>query len=76
MWVAATAVSAIMVAGSGLINTAFFKILIVIAAVWLVFVFSGLLKNSKMRFNPFYYFMRINYFVLVMIFCMSIDPLL
>lgn len=76
MWVAATAVSAIMVAGSGLINTAFFKILIVIAAAWLVFVFSGLLKNSKMRFNPFYYFMRINYFVLVMIFCMSIDPLL
>ena len=76
MWVAATAVSAIMVAGSGLINTAFFKILIVIAAAWLVFVFSGLLKNSKMRFNPFYYFMRINYFVLVMILCMSIDPLL
>ncbi len=76
IWVAATAVSAIMVAGSGLINTAFFKILIVIAAAWLVFVFSGLLKNSKMRFNPFYYFMRINYFVFVMIFCMSIDPLL
>lgn len=76
IWTAATAVSALMIPAAGLLTTLFFKVLVLIAAVWLVFVFSGLLRSKQEDFNPFHYFMRINYFVLVMILAMSIDPLL
>lgn len=76
MWTAATAVSALMVAVSGLITLLFFKICILIAATWLIIVFSRLLWDKKEDFNPFHYFMRINYFVLVMIVVLSIEPLL
>lgn len=75
MWTAATAVTALMIPVSGLISTVFFKITIVIAALWLIVVFASLLSSKKEDFNPFYYFMRINYFVLIMIIALSIDPL-
>lgn len=75
MWTAATAITALMVAVSGLITLLFFKVCILIAAVWLIVVFSKLLWDKKDSFNPFHYFMRINYFVLVMIVVMSIEPL-
>lgn len=76
MWTAATAVSAIMIAVSGLVSTLFFKLVVLLAAIWLIVVFSKLLRPKTIEFNPFYYFMRINYFVLVMILALSIDPLL
>jgi protoheme IX farnesyltransferase len=76
MWTSATAVTALMIPVSGLVSTVFFKITIVLAAAWLIVVFAGLLKQKKDDFNPFYYFMRINYFVLIMIIALSIDPLL
>ena len=76
MWTAATAVTALMIAVSGLMGTIFFKIIILIAAIWLIIVFSKLIKPQTEEFNPFHYFMRINYFVLIMIIAMSIDPLL
>lgn len=76
MWTAATAITALMVAVSGLITLLFFKVCILIAAVWLVVVFSRLLWDQKEDFNPFHYFMRINYFVLVMIVVLSVEPLL
>ncbi len=76
MWTAATAIAAIMVALSGLITLLAFKIIIVTAALWLMVVFSRLLNSRKPDFKPMFYFMRINYFVLVMIIVMSIDPLL
>ena len=76
MWTAATAVTALMIITSGLISTIFFKISVLLAAIWLIVVFSKLLRSSAEEFNPFYYFMRINYFVLIMIIAMSIDPLL
>ncbi|MEE4260339.1 MAG: heme o synthase [Bacteroidales bacterium] len=75
MWTAATAVTALMIPVSGLISTVFFKITIVLAAIWLVAVFARLLSPKKEDFNPFFYFMRINYFVLIMIIALSIDPL-
>lgn len=75
MWTAATAVTALMIPVSGLMSTIFFKITIVLAAVWLIVVFARLLSPKKEDFNPFYYFMRINYFVLIMIIALSIDPL-
>ncbi len=75
VWTAATAIAALMLPVYGLVGTLFFKVIVVLAAVWLVAVFSPLLKTKKTDFNPFYYFMRINYFVLVMIVTLSIDPL-
>lgn len=75
MWTSATAVTALMIPVSGLISTVFFKITIVLASVWLIVVFASLLTQNKDEFNPFYYFMRINYFVLIMIIALSIDPL-
>lgn len=76
LWTVATAVSAIMVATSGLISLLFFKVLIVLASFWLIAVFSRLILPSTKEFNPFHYFMRINYFVLIMILILSIEPLL
>ena len=76
MWTAATAVTALMIAVSGLFGTLFFKIIIFAAAIWLIVVFSKLIKTQTEEFNPFHYFMRINYFVLIMIIAMSIDPLI
>ena len=75
MWTAATAISALMIPVSGLLNTVFFKVYVLIASVWLMIVFVKLLKSKKEEFNPFFYFMRINYFVLIMIIALSIDPL-
>ncbi|PLW96647.1 MAG: hypothetical protein C0591_08295, partial [Marinilabiliales bacterium] len=75
MWTAATAVTALMIPVSGLMSTVFFKITIVLASIWLIIVFARLLSSKKEDFNPFYYFMRINYFVLIMIIALSIDPL-
>ena len=75
IWTAATAIAALMLPVYGLVTTLFFKMIIIIAAVWLVAVFAPLLQKEKKEFNPFYYFMRINYFVLVMIISLSIDPL-
>lgn len=76
MWTAATAISAIMLTVSGLVSTVFFKIIVLTAAIWLIVVFSKLLRPKNVEFNPFYYFMRINYFVLIMIIALSIDPLI
>lgn len=76
LWVVATAVAALMVANSGLINLMIFKILIVIASFWLIAVFSKLLLPKTKEFNPFHYFMRINYFVLLMIIVLSVEPLI
>lgn len=75
LWTVATAVSALMVAMSGLISLMIFKIMILVASIWLIAVFSKLLKRQTVEFNPFYYFMRINYFVLIMILVLSIEPL-
>jgi protoheme IX farnesyltransferase len=76
MWTAATAVTSLMIPVSGLVSTLFFKICILVAAIWLVVVFSKLLRKGPAEFNPFYYFMRINYFVLIVIISLSVDPLL
>ncbi len=76
LWTVATAVSALMVAMSGLISMAIFKIMILLACVWLIVVFAKLLRPRTTEFNPFYYFMRINYFVLIMILVLSIEPLI
>ncbi len=75
LWTVATAVAALMVAMSGLISLLIFKIMILLASIWLIITFSKLILQKNQEFNPFFYFMRINYFVLIMILVMSIEPL-
>lgn len=75
LWTVATAVAALMVATSGLISLLIFKIMILLASIWLIAVFSKLILKKDQEFNPFYYFMRINYFVLIMILLLSVEPL-
>ncbi len=74
LWTFATAVSALMIPLFGLIHSAFMTALLLLAVFWLVFVFAGLLRSNSKAFNPFYYFMRINYFVLAVIVFLSVDP--
>lgn len=76
IWTAATAISAIMITVSGLISTMLFKVIVLFASIWLIAVFSQLLRSKTKEFNPFHYFMRINYFVLIMIVSLSVDPLI
>jgi heme o synthase len=72
IWIFATAVSALMIPFFGVIHSSVITLLILVAVFWLVLVFSGILSSKKI-FNPFFYFMRINYFVLVMIIALSVD---
>jgi heme o synthase len=76
LWTFATAISALMIPLFGLITSKTITILLMLAVFWLIVVFAGLLRKQMTLFNPFYYFMRINYFVLAVIIFLSIDPLL
>ena len=76
LWTSATAVSSLMIPVFGLIHSVVIAILIFLSAAWLVFVFAGMLKKDKGVFNPSYYFMRINYFVLAMIIFISVDAII
>lgn len=74
LWTAATAVAALMLPLFGLTVSVWISLTILLAVVWLLFTFSSLLRSTVSAFNPFYYFMRINYFVLVMIISLAVDP--
>lgn len=76
MWTLATAVSALMLPLFGITTHISITLIILASVFWLVIVFASLLKKQTKPLNPFYYFMRINYFVLVMIIALSVDPLL
>jgi len=76
MWTLATAVSALMLPLFGITHHISITLVIIASVFWLIFVFASLLKKQDKPLNPFYYFMRINYFVLVMIVALSVDPLL
>lgn len=76
LWTFATGVSALMLPLFGLTHHVSITLVILLAVFWLVFIFAGLLKKQSSPLNPFYYFMRINYFVLVMIIALAVDPLL
>jgi protoheme IX farnesyltransferase len=74
-WTFATAVAALMLPVFGLIGNSVLIVVILLSVVWLVFTFSGLLRKTNI-FSPFFYFMRINYFVLAVILSLIIDPML
>lgn len=76
IWTMATVVTALMLPVFGIINTVFFSIGILIVSVWLIYIFIALLKGNQESFNPGFYFMRINYFVLFIILFLSIDSVI
>ncbi len=76
LWTFATAVTALMLPIFGLIHHAAISLVVLASVAWLVIVFSGILRKQIKPFNPFYYFMRINYFVLAIIIALSVDPLI
>jgi protoheme IX farnesyltransferase len=75
IWTMATAVSALMLPAFGIINSTVIGLGLLGTVVWLIVVFSRLLRQGTDKFNPRYYFMKINYFVLFMIIFLSVDSL-
>lgn len=75
VWVVAASLDAVMLVVTGIFGTLFFKVLVILASIWLVVVFSKLLRKTDAEFKPFKYFMRLNYMLLIIIISMIIDPL-
>ncbi|MBN2173331.1 MAG: protoheme IX farnesyltransferase [Bacteroidales bacterium] len=76
IWTMATAVTALMLPVFGIVNSVVMSVGLLIAVVWLVVVFSKLLKPGDEKFNARYYFIKINYFVLFMIIFLSVDSVI
>ncbi len=76
IWTFATAVSALMIPYFGIIKSASGSVGLIISSIWLIVIFAKLLLGKEQKFNPFYYFMRINYFVLAVMIFLTIDHLI
>jgi len=76
IWTMATGVTALMLPVFGIINSLFFSIATLLVTAWLIFLFIRLLRVNDEKFNPGFYFMKINYFVLFMIIFLSVDSLI
>ncbi len=76
IWTMATAVTALMLPGFGIVNSLVFSIGTLIVSFWLIFQFVSLLKQNDESFVPGVYFMKINYFVLFMIIFLSVDSVI
>lgn len=76
IWTLATGVTAMMLPAFGVVNSLFFSIATLLATTWLIVLFVKLLRVNDEQFSPGYYFMKINYFVLLMILFLSIDSLI
>jgi len=76
IWTMATAITALMLPAFGIVNSALFSIGTLAVSTWLIFIFSRLLRLKDEKFNPRGYFMKINYFVLIMIIFLSLDSVI
>ena len=76
IWTLSTAIAALMIPFFGITNSIWGSIGLLICSFWLVWIFAKLLKSTSKTFNPFYYFMRINYFVLAVMVLLSLDHIL
>lgn len=76
IWTLSTAISALILAASSMIASRLISILIALMSLYMILIFSGLLRKSKAEFNPVWYFWRINLFVLLMMIFLAIDSLL
>lgn len=76
IWTMATGVTALMLPVFGIVNSIGFSIAILVASGWLMVQFIRLLRHNDETFKPGVYFMKINYFVLLMIIFLSVDSLI
>jgi len=75
VWIIATAVSALMLPLFDVVNSWLVIAGMIIASAWLTAEFLKMILKSKVPFRPFFYFMRINYYVLTIIILLSLDHL-
>lgn len=73
LWVVATAITAIMLAAFGIVDSKITAIGILIASLWVVVAFVGSITNFSIEYRPMRYFMKINIYVLCMIILLSVD---
>lgn len=76
IWTMATGVTSLMLPVFGIVNSLVFSIATLLASGWLMVQFIRLLRQDDESFKPGVYFMRINYFVLMMIIFLSVDSIL
>lgn len=75
IWIIATAMNIVLLVMVGLFQTLFFKIIVLLSAAWLIIVFSKLVRKSTTDFSPFKHFLQLNFFLLIIILSMVLDPL-
>jgi len=75
LWVLGTAVITIVFSFHGPLNSLISKAGLWIASAWLILTFIPILNKSPGMFQPGKYFMRINYFVLLVVVFMCLDKI-
>ncbi|MBN1597431.1 MAG: protoheme IX farnesyltransferase [Bacteroidales bacterium] len=75
LWVVATAFFALSLYYFGVISSVVTMILVIVMSLWLIIAFMLPLIINRKEFNPFKFFMRINYYVLVIIIVLNLDHL-
>ena len=73
LWVIATSFSALLLYFYQLVYSITGLLTILLASIWIIIVFFLPIIRSKISFNPFRYFMRINYYVLLVIIILLFD---
>jgi protoheme IX farnesyltransferase len=76
LWVAGTAMITVVFSLTGPMDSLISKAGLWMASIWLVLAFVPILRHSLARFKPGRYFMKINYFVLLVVVFMCLDKLL
>ena len=75
LWVLGTAVVTVIFSVSGPLSSLISKAGLWIASVWLILTFIPILKKSLSTFQPGKFFMKINYFVLMVVVFMCLDKI-
>jgi heme o synthase len=76
LWIVATSLSALLLTFFQVIRSSLAMFATLIASLWLMIVFFVPVFNPTKEFKPFTYFMRINYYVLVIILILNLDHIL
>ncbi len=76
LWIIFTAMGAILLASSGLPSSVISSAAILASSIWLVSSFRNISRETDESFDAFHYFMKINYFVLVVTLMLIAGPFL
>ncbi len=76
LWVLATGIAALLLYYFKLVYSFTGMLIITLASLWLIGIFFIPLLKRRMPFNPFHYFMQINYYVLLVVVTLIADHLL